>query len=245
MEVSTTGLCVKCLERTSESAVKTLELLHNSREERMHFCAELDKREDEEIIKKIFSSAEPSQFDIWGLSIHLSKGQYKRILKSAEVIIDQVDESNTMAVVVGSQGNIYETTLQTCTCFDFLSRSLPCKHMYRLAFQLQILDVALLPVTLNHSKNFADMSVHRPELFLPLEGQTFFLTGVLKNYSREDAGALISKYGGVITSSVSKKTDWVIGGEGAGSKLDKARQLGVTIISEDAFVSMCKSKGIL
>ena len=66
-----------------------------------------------------------------------------------------------------------------------------------------------------------------------LRGQTFVLTGSLPSLSREAAGALIEAAGGKVSGSVSKKTDYVVAGEDAGSKLDKARALGITVINED------------
>ena len=71
-----------------------------------------------------------------------------------------------------------------------------------------------------------------------LEGKTFVLTGTLKHYSREQASEIIEKFGGKTSSSVSKKTDYVLAGEEAGSKLKKAQELGVTIISEEEFMAM-------
>ncbi len=71
-------------------------------------------------------------------------------------------------------------------------------------------------------------------------GKTFVLTGALSGYTREEAGAVIEKYGGKTSSSVSKKTDYVLAGENAGSKLDKAQSLGVRIISESEFEDMIK-----
>ena len=65
------------------------------------------------------------------------------------------------------------------------------------------------------------------------EGKTFVLTGTLPTMSRDEASALIKSHGGKVTSSVSKKTDYVVAGEAAGSKLTKAQDLGVTIISEE------------
>ena len=65
------------------------------------------------------------------------------------------------------------------------------------------------------------------------EGKTFVLTGTLPTMSRDEASALIKSHGGKVSSSVSKKTDYVVAGEAAGSKLTKAQDLGVTIISED------------
>ena len=66
-------------------------------------------------------------------------------------------------------------------------------------------------------------------------GKLFVLTGTLANYTRDAAKAEIENRGGRVTSSVSKKTDYVVAGEEAGSKLDKATSLGVTVIDEAAF----------
>ncbi|HHU90043.1 MAG TPA: NAD-dependent DNA ligase LigA [Clostridiaceae bacterium] len=71
-------------------------------------------------------------------------------------------------------------------------------------------------------------------------GLTFVLTGTLPTYSRAKATELIEKRGGKVSGSVSKKTSYVLAGEGAGSKLDKAVQLGVNIIDEDTFKKMCE-----
>ena len=70
------------------------------------------------------------------------------------------------------------------------------------------------------------------------EGKTFVLTGTLPTLTRNEASALIEQYGGKTSGSVSKKTDYVLAGEDAGSKLVKAQQLGITILSEDEFRSM-------
>ena len=64
------------------------------------------------------------------------------------------------------------------------------------------------------------------------------LTGTLSSYTRKQAGELIESLGGEIVSSVSKKTDYVLAGEKAGSKLTKAQDLGVTILSEEEFENM-------
>lgn len=67
------------------------------------------------------------------------------------------------------------------------------------------------------------------------EGKTFVLTGSLEKYTRGEAANIIEKFGGKTSSSVSKKTDYVLAGEEAGSKLTKAQNLGVTIITEAEF----------
>jgi DNA ligase (NAD+) len=69
-------------------------------------------------------------------------------------------------------------------------------------------------------------------------GKQFVLTGTLSGFTRDEAKALIKARGGRVNSSVSKKTDYVVAGEAAGSKLDKAESLGVTVIDEAAFKTM-------
>ena len=71
-------------------------------------------------------------------------------------------------------------------------------------------------------------------------GKTFVLTGSLEKYTRGEAGNIIEKFGGKTSSSVSKKTDYVLAGEEAGSKLTKAQNLGVKIITEQEFDEMIK-----
>jgi DNA ligase (NAD+) len=73
------------------------------------------------------------------------------------------------------------------------------------------------------------------------EGKVFVLTGSLEKYTREEASNIIEKFGGKTSSSVSKKTDYVLAGEEAGSKLTKAESLGVKIINEDEFEKMVKA----
>lgn len=69
-------------------------------------------------------------------------------------------------------------------------------------------------------------------------GLTFVLTGALEKFTRDEASAIIESYGGKTSSSVSKKTSYVLAGENAGSKLTKAQSLGINIISEDEFAAM-------
>ena len=71
-------------------------------------------------------------------------------------------------------------------------------------------------------------------------GKTFVLTGALQNYTREEASAIIERYGGKASGSVSKKTSYVLAGENAGSKLTKAQELGIPVISEDEFAEMIR-----
>ncbi|MCI8760282.1 MAG: NAD-dependent DNA ligase LigA [Clostridia bacterium] len=72
------------------------------------------------------------------------------------------------------------------------------------------------------------------------EGKTFVLTGTLENYTRGEATNLIEKFGGKTSSTVSKKTDYVLAGEEAGSKLTKAQSLGITVLTEIQFQEMIR-----
>ena len=72
------------------------------------------------------------------------------------------------------------------------------------------------------------------------DGKIFVLTGSLEKFTRKEAEDIIEKFGGKTSGSVSKKTDYVLAGEEAGSKLIKAQTLGIDIISEDDFENMIK-----
>jgi DNA ligase (NAD+) len=77
----------------------------------------------------------------------------------------------------------------------------------------------------------------------PLAGRSFVLTGTLPALSREQATELILAAGGRVTSSVSKKTDYVVAGESPGSKLEKAERLGVTVLDEQGLRGLLDGNG--
>jgi DNA ligase (NAD+) len=113
------------------------------------------------------------------------------------------------------------------------------------------------PITAAHVRAFLDearnakvidelikLGVHWPEIKAPkagsreLEGKTFVVTGKLTSMSRDQAGDLIREMGGTVSGSVSKKTDYVVVGEEAGSKLKKATELGIKTLDESEFLKM-------
>jgi len=79
----------------------------------------------------------------------------------------------------------------------------------------------------------------------PLSGLTFVVTGRLERLSRDAAESLIKRNGGAATSSVTKKTDYLVVGEDPGSKLQKAQQLGTKILDEDAFVALLEERRVV
>lgn len=94
---------------------------------------------------------------------------------------------------------------------------------------LKFKDVGLWPI------NESSVETENESIF---DGLVFVVTGTLENHSRSEIKELITKYGGKATNSVSKKTDYLIAGDKAGSKLDKANELGVKTISENQFLKL-------
>lgn len=82
--------------------------------------------------------------------------------------------------------------------------------------------------------------IKKPDAEMRFTGITFVLTGTLSSMTRDEASAVIERYGGKVSSAVSKKTGYVLAGTESGSKLTKAESLGVTIINEDEFLEMVK-----
>ena len=72
----------------------------------------------------------------------------------------------------------------------------------------------------------------------PLTGKSFVFTGTLTRMSRGEAKALVESLGGSVTSTITKSTDYVVAGDAAGSKLDRARRDGIAIIDEEAFFAL-------
>jgi DNA ligase (NAD+) len=78
-----------------------------------------------------------------------------------------------------------------------------------------------------------------------LQGKTFVLTGTLADLTREQAAQRIEAAGGKVVSSVSKKTSYVVAGEAAGSKLEKAQALGLTVLDEAALLALLNSTSVI
>ena len=74
----------------------------------------------------------------------------------------------------------------------------------------------------------------------PLSNKTLVLTGSLESLTRNEATELIERHGGRVSSSVSRKTDYVVAGTDPGSNLDKARQLGIPVLTESEFLELIK-----
>ena len=83
-----------------------------------------------------------------------------------------------------------------------------------------------------------NMICHQEKVDDRFKGQTFVLTGTLEKFTRDEAAAMIEQRGGKASGSVSKKTTYVVAGENAGSKLRKAQELNIPVLTEDEFLTM-------
>jgi DNA ligase (NAD+) len=108
-----------------------------------------------------------------------------------------------------------------------------------------IVDWFSLPKNLELIRKFKSLGVwpvteikEQSSAFLPFAGKVFVVTGTLEHFTRVEVQEYIKQHGGKVTGSVSKKTDYLLAGESAGSKLDKARELGVPVISEQELMDL-------
>ena len=168
--------------------------------------------------------AASKQRDLWrlifGLGIlHVGAGGAKSLGRSFATLDDLMEQSLERLVEIEDVGGVIAQSL-----FDWFGEKRNRELIERLR---------------KAGLNFTS-ALYRPEAALgPFAGKTFVLTGTLPSMTREEAAAKIEALGGKVSSSVSKKTDYVLAGEEAGSKLEKAQKLGVKIITQEDFMKLC------
>lgn len=195
--------------------------------------------------------------DIYSLTLEDVSSLKKNGKKFAENLINAINESKKRDLEnlitafgirhVGKKlakdiAKKYETldNLMNATAFDLETKEdigeVIASSIYDFFRQSQTIDLVkrLKLAGVNMEKKKEEGADNR------FEGQTFVLTGSLSKYSRTEASDIIEKFGGKTSASVSKKTTYVLAGEEAGSKLDKAQKLGVTVISEEEFEKLIK-----
>jgi DNA ligase (NAD+) len=109
-------------------------------------------------------------------------------------------------------------------------------------FFAQESNIAAVEALRNHGIHWDNIDVASPEA-LPLSGLTYVLTGTLEALSRDDAKAHLLALGAKVAGSVSAKTDYVVAGPGAGSKLAKAEALGLKVMDEPALIALLREQG--
>lgn len=143
--------------------------------------------------------------------------------------------AKTLAKKYKTMDNLMNASLESLTMTDDIGE-ISANSIYEFFRQDQTVDL------INRLKeaNVNMEALESEDIDNRLEGKTFVLTGTLEKFTRKEASDLIEKHGGKTSGSVSKKTDYVLAGEDAGSKLTKAQSLGVEIITEEQFEEMMK-----
>lgn len=143
--------------------------------------------------------------------------------------------AKTLAKKYKTMDNLMNASLESLTMTDDIGE-ISANSIYEFFRQDQTVDL------INRLKeaNVNMEALESEDIDNRFEGKTFVLTGTLEKFTRKEASDLIEKHGGKTSGSVSKKTDYVLAGEDAGSKLTKAQSLGVEIITEEQFEEMMK-----
>lgn len=174
-------------------------------------------------LDNLFASIEKSKTQtlerfIFGLGIRFVGSKASKILaKKYQTIFDLMNATYDELITLDDVGTVMATSI-----IDYFNN----QQNVDIIYELDALGVK--PV--NDNSSISNL----------LEGKTFVLTGKLEKFTRDEASQIIESLGGKTSSSVSKKTDYVLAGSDAGSKLTKATQLGVKIITEDEFAEMVK-----
>jgi len=167
--------------------------------------------------------------DLWrvlfGLGImHVGAGVAKSLAKQYETIDDLIRTDIDTLVALDDVGEVIARSL-----VDWFSDSRNLKLIKRLKQAGVNMESSLYQRSDNQG------AAH------PIQGTVWVLTGTLPTLSRQAASERIEAVGGKVTGSVSKKTDFLLAGESAGSKLEKAKKLGVEIVDEPTFLTMLES----
>ena len=208
----------------------------------------------EELIKRNLIS---NIADIYELTFEQIASLKKNGKKFAQNLIDAIEESkqNDLYRLINALGirhvgvkmakslaksyqtidNLMEASIEDLTMKEEVGNII-AKSIYEFFKEDQTIDL------INRLKSYGvNMQIKQNgESDNRLEGMTFVLTGTLENYTREEVSDIIERLGGKTSNSVSKKTSYVLAGEDAGSKLTKAQQIGVSVISEAQFQEMIK-----
>ncbi len=169
-------------------------------------------------------------------SINNSKAnQLSRLITALGIRFVGAKASKVVAAAVKDMDSLMNTDAETLTAIDEIGEIMAASIVdyFREPQNIAFIE-RLRGAGVNMTEETEELADNR------FEGMTFVLTGTLENFTRSEASEIIEKMGGKTSSSVSKKTTYVLAGSEAGSKLDKAVALGVNMISEDEFREMIK-----
>lgn len=223
------GLGIKQIESMIEKKLLTslpdIYRLHEQRESLL-----TEKRTNEKSVDKLLDSIEKSKAQpLWrlliGLNIRHVGSRTSQILASKFGMIDEIlKKTEEELAAVDDIGPIIATSI-----FQFFSSEIG---------RGMVEEFRNLGLNMGEPVPEEDDSTVKK-----LDGKTLVVTGTLERFTRTEIKELIQQHGGRASSSVSKKTDFLVAGEATGSKLEKAQELGVTILSEDQLFEMLESEG--
>jgi DNA ligase (NAD+) len=242
----------RCLSQTCPAKLKE-SLLHWASRKAMKIDGLGDRLVDQLVEKNLVRDVT----DLYGLEKQSLQGLERMGPKSAENLVKEINASRSLEFWrllfgIGIR-HVGERTAQILArhfgSIERLEHASPeeleqvheigpklAKSIYR--FLRQPENHALIERLRNAGLPMKSDAVEEPQLTPVFAGKTFVLTGTLDTMTREEATALIAERGGRVSSSVSKKTDFVLAGRDAGSKLQKAQDLGVRILDEREFSAM-------
>ena len=179
---------------------------------------------------------EKSAFNMY-TSIQESKNRpLARFLTALTIKNVGKETANVLAFEFGTLENIQKASVEDLSKVEGIGDIIACEifEFFRKPETIKMLDELnkLQVIPAPPTQNVSD----------ELKGKTFVLTGTLQSMTRDEASEKIKQMGGKTSSSVSKNTSFVIAGENAGSKLDKAQKLGVIILSENDFLKILEGK---
>ena len=151
--------------------------------------------------------------------------------------------ARTLAQHFGTIENVRSATVEDLLGIDGIGQVMAEQiyNYFNEPHNVEALDELLHPSRLRPLPERAPTRIGESEA---LAGQTFVFTGALERFSREEAGELVRSLGGKASGSVSAKTTWLVAGEGGGSKLAKAEELGVEVLDEEQFVRLLVEHGL-
>ena len=191
--------------------------LYDLRAEQLEGLDRMGKKSAQNAVDAIARSKEN---DLWRLIFALGIRQVGA--KAAKIL----------ATHFGSMGRLRRATAEELTEIDDVG-AVTADYITRWMQSDQAADLLA-----RLQKAGVNMECHQELVDQRFAGMTFVLTGALTRFTREEAGEMIELRGGKVSSSVSKKTTYVVAGENAGSKLKKAGELGVSVLSEEDFLAL-------
>ena len=165
------------------------------------------------------------------------KNDLGRLVNALGIKLVGSKAATLVADTFGSMDKLIEASEEEITAIDEIGPKM-AKSM--VAFFNDEKNLKVIEKIKESGVNMESKKKLKTNVNLKLEGMTFVLTGTLPNYSRNEAKEIIESLGGKVTGSVSKKTTYVLAGENPGSKIDKANELGVNVITEEEFQDLTR-----